>query len=164
MHAVLAISSMSCFLPWKYVVEKSRPLMTSQNVVTMSKTFQSCKIYKLLGTCSYGWFVIVDTCSDIHCFYMFRYCFLLNPISTKMIQLLSSWVPHFSYKNCVLSLPPDSPECVVMFFDYESGIHRNHVFCKSGGLVEQAITALFSHALHKWLCWSTYKARILQNI
>lgn len=119
---------------------------------------------KLLGTCSYGWFVIVDTCSDIHWFYMFRYCFLLNPISTKMIQLLSSWAPHFSYKNCVLSLPPDSPECVVMFFDYESGIHRNHVFCKSGGLVEQAITALFSHALHEWLCWSTYKARILQNI
>ncbi|KAJ6860331.1 hypothetical protein NC651_036640 [Populus alba x Populus x berolinensis] len=45
-----------------------------------------------------------------------------------MIQLLSSWVPHFSYKNCVLSLPPDTPECAVMFFYYDYGIHRNHVF------------------------------------
>ena len=59
-------------------------------------------------------------------------CFLLNPISTKKIQL-PSLTRDFSYDNCVLSLSSNHPECVVIFltFDFEN---LDVTFCKSGDI------------------------------
>jgi hypothetical protein len=78
---------------------------------------------KLIGTCSYGWLVIAgDSISDD--------CFLLNPISTKKIQL-PSLAPDFTWTDCVLSSPPHRPECVVMFLNFGYGI-LNVKSCKPG--------------------------------
>ena len=78
---------------------------------------------KLVATCSYGWLVITG-------YLISDDCFLLNPISTKKIQL-PSLTPDFSYDNCVLSSPPDNPECVVMFFYFDIGT-LDVTFCKPG--------------------------------
>ncbi|KAJ6291318.1 hypothetical protein OIU76_023391 [Salix suchowensis] len=78
---------------------------------------------KLVATCSYGWLVITG-------YLISDDCFLLNPISTKKIQL-PSLTPDFSYDNCVLSSSPDNPECVVMFLDFEIGT-LDVTFCKPG--------------------------------
>ncbi|KAL3575534.1 hypothetical protein D5086_023635 [Populus alba] len=78
---------------------------------------------KQIGTCSYGWLVIAgDSISDD--------CFLLNPISTKKIQL-PSLAPDFTWTDCVLSSPPHRPECVVMFLNFGFGI-LNVKSCKPG--------------------------------
>ncbi|KAJ6433922.1 hypothetical protein OIU84_017598 [Salix udensis] len=48
--------------------------------------------------------------------------------SCKKIQL-PSLTPDFSYDNCVLSSPPDNPECVVMFLNFDIGTF-DVTFCK----------------------------------
>ncbi|KAJ6693804.1 hypothetical protein OIU85_004574 [Salix viminalis] len=48
--------------------------------------------------------------------------------SCKNIQL-PSLTPDFSYDNCVLSSPPDNPECVVMFLNFDIGTF-DVTFCK----------------------------------
>ncbi|KAJ6383979.1 hypothetical protein OIU78_027309 [Salix suchowensis] len=78
---------------------------------------------KLVATCSYGWLVVGG-------YIILDDCFLLNPISTKKIQL-PSLTPDFSYDNCVLSLTPDNPDCVVMFFNFDIGT-LDVTFCKHG--------------------------------
>ncbi|KAJ6416228.1 hypothetical protein OIU84_004933 [Salix udensis] len=78
---------------------------------------------KLVATCSYGWLVVGG-------YLISDDCFLLNPISTKKIQL-PSLTPDFFYDNYVLSSPPVNPECVVMFLDFDIGT-LDVTFCKPG--------------------------------
>lgn len=80
---------------------------------------------KRIAACMHGWVVLVDSSWDNHpCD-----CFLLNPISMQKIQL-PTLVPKF--RNFVLSLAPDDPNCIAMvFYCFKAGEFRL-LFCKPG--------------------------------
>ncbi|KAJ6305872.1 hypothetical protein OIU78_021240 [Salix suchowensis] len=77
-----------------------------------------------IATCSHGWLVLVHNNRDD--------CFLLNPISMQKIQLPPR--KPIPFNCCFLTLPPDDPNCIIVFF----GIIGNHLyyfmFCKPGDI------------------------------
>ncbi|GKV08986.1 hypothetical protein SLEP1_g20552 [Rubroshorea leprosula] len=71
---------------------------------------------KEICTSSFGWLVLGDDQSHD--------CFLLNPVSMQKIQL-----PSYSldYNFCLLTSPPEQPNCLVLFITCET-IRRSGVF------------------------------------